>query len=408
MESTTPPAGPILSPLPYQRRILEYLKTQERALWDWFASVKFREEYARNVRLELLKGGYRLEREAHAGLYEVADRAMGALKLALPLTIYQAQGAEGLNASLAYVPGEAHLVFTGPVAARLTPDELLSVVSHELSHYLLLDGWGGEFLVAEQVLLAMSNHDAGRPPHFQSARLFRLYAELFADRGGFLVTGDAASGISGLVKLETGIETVSADAYLRQAEEIFSREEAATEKLSHPETYIRARALKLWAERGEAADAEVARMIEGPVALDALDLTGQQRLEALTRRLLLLLLRPRWFRSGPILTHARLFFDDFAPAAPGHEDDALLDELKASGLPVRDFACYVLLDFAAADPDLEEAPLAAAHAVAERLGWDDRLEELAAKELGLTKRKLAQVRRERDRILADAEREGQT
>ena len=39
--------------------------------------------------------------------------------MAAPSTLYLAQSGEGLNAALAYVPGEVHLVLRGPVAFLL-------------------------------------------------------------------------------------------------------------------------------------------------------------------------------------------------------------------------------------------------------------------------------------------------
>lgn len=388
--------------MPGQRRIVDHLKRSEKALWEWFSSARCREEYAKGVRLELLKAAVRLEREGHADLYALADRAAAGLSLAAPLTIYQAQAAEGVNAALVYVPGEIHVVFTGPVRTLLTPDEVLSVLGHELSHYDFFSLADGEFLTAEQVLVAMANHERAHPSHFETARLFQLYSELQADRGSLRVSGRIENAVSGLVKVQTGLAQADAGAYLRQAEEIFAGGEARTEGITHPELFIRARALKLWSERGPEAEAEIARMIEGPVSVDRLDLSGQERLSTLTRRLLGVLLTPAWFRSAPALAHARLYFEDFAPGSPEQEDSLVFDELRACGDGVGDYLCYVLLDFTAVDPDLEEAPLAAAHAASERLGIDERFEELALRELPLTKKKLATVKKDREKILAAA------
>ena len=72
----------------------------------------------------------------------------------------------------------------------------------------------------------------------------------------------------------------------------------------------------LWAEKGDDAEADIARMIEGPLALDRLDLLGQKKVADQTRRLLDHLLSPRWFQSEATLAHARLFFDDFEPGDP--------------------------------------------------------------------------------------------
>ncbi len=87
-----------------------------------------------------------------------------------------------------------------------------------------------------------------------------------------------------LIKIETGLNEVSAESYLRQAEEIFAKSNVQAEQISHPEPYIRARALRLWADRGNEAHAEIERMIEGGLNLHRLDLLGQKRAAELTRR----------------------------------------------------------------------------------------------------------------------------
>lgn len=394
----------VLSPLAYHREVLAYLKSDEPELWRWFSSEKARAEYAESVRLDLLKSTYRLEREAHPDLYRLADHANEALGLRLPLTLYQAQGGSGLNAALAYVPGEAHVVLVGPLAAVLTPDEVVAVLAHELSHYGFLSGWDGEYHVAEQVLLAMANHSRGEPSHHHTARRFRLYTELFADRGSLFVTGNPLVSIAGLVKVDTGLKEADPASYLRQAEEILRKAPAGTQEQSHPEMFLRARALQLWSEKGADAEPEIARLLEGEPALDTLDLPGQKRLAERTRRLLGLLLAPRWFRTPPVLAHARLFFEDFRPSdAPS--DEGLFAELRTSDRKLRDYLAYLLLDFVAADRDLEEAPLAGAFSLAERLELADRLEELAHKELGVGKRQAAKVRKDWARILAEAAKE---
>jgi hypothetical protein len=113
------------------------------------------------------------------------------------------------------------------------------------------------------------------------------------------VTGEVNPVIAGLVKIQTGLSQVSAPSYLKQAEEIFAKGNVATEGLSHPETFIRARALALWQEQRDDAAGPISEMIEGAAALDALDLIGQARLSSATRRLLEQLLRPKWFQTPP-------------------------------------------------------------------------------------------------------------
>jgi len=188
---------------------------------------------------------------------------------------------------------------------------------------------------------------------------------------------------------------------LKQAEEIFAKENVSTEGLSHPEAFIRARALVLWQEQRENAAAQIRGMIEGAAALDELDLIGQQRLAAATRRLMECLLRPKWFQTPATLGHAKLYFADFQPAAA--DDPDLGDALKFNDARVREYLCYVLLDFTKADPDLDDTPLAAALELSRRLELDAHFEKLAAKELKMKVRDVRKIKEQAAELLTQAE-----
>src|SRR5206468_8641600 len=108
----------------------------------------------------------------------------------------------------------------------------------------------------------------------------------------------------------------------------------ATDGVSHPEAFIRARALDLWQKQQGGAAAQISAMIEGAAALEELDLVGQKRITAATRQLLECLLRPKWFQTPATLGHARLFFADFQPASS--DDLALGEELKFSEARMRE------------------------------------------------------------------------
>ena len=135
-------------------------------------------------------------------------------------------------------------------------------------------------------------------------------------------------------------------------------------------------------------------MIEGDVALDKLDLLGQTRMAQLTLRWLKLFLRPTWFRTDAVRGQVRLLFSDFDFAPEGHADEELIATLRDASGSVRDYFCYLLLDFVAVDPELEQEPLRAAFALASRMGWDERLETLVVKELKLKKREAQRLRAE--------------
>lgn len=404
MESTQakPPAGTRPSPLPYQQEMVRFLKSEERELWKWFSSSRTQPEHAEAIRLELLKSTYRLEPTTQPRLYALADEVLASFGLEVPVTFYQAQTGSGMNAGLAYVPQEVHLVLTGPILTALSETELHALLGHELAHYLLFQEWDREFFVASELLHALQNDAGAASAHLESARLFRLYAEVFADRGSLAVTGDVQCTVAALLKTETGLTEVSADSYLRQADEIFSKGGVQANQPTHPESYIRARALALWAERGDQALGEIERMIEGPLCLGRLDLLGQKKVAETTRRLLAQLLGPRWFQSEPILAHARLFFDDFVVGNGTLDEPALAGELQSGDAALQDYYCYVLLDFATVDRDLAEVALAAALVLSKRLGLSEAFSEIALKELALSKKQLARIEREADETLAKA------
>jgi hypothetical protein len=206
-----------------------------------------------------------------------------------------------------------------------------------------------------------------------------------------------------LVKVSTGVEEVSAASYMRQLEEIFRRESSKTSELTHPEAFIRARAVRLWSDGDTDADTKVAAMIEGRPALNELDLLAQRRVSAWTRRLLDVFLSRKVFQTEPMLAHARLFFDGYAAPASPVEDTQLEEDMKTDDAPLRDYFCYLLLDFATADRELEELPLAAALVLSGQLKVKDRFRELAAKELRLRKKQLDKLDQQKHELLAKAD-----
>src|SRR5262249_18905746 len=115
---------------------------------------------------------------------------------------------------------------------------------------------------------------------------------------------------------------------------------------------------------------------------------------------------PKWLQSDALLAHARLFFDDFVPpngAGADHTVESVIAaELKDADQPLRDYFCYVLLDFAAAERCLEDLPLSAALVLARRLDVDPRFSEFATKELGLSKKQFAKIDASAERRVSEA------
>jgi Zn-dependent protease with chaperone function len=393
----------IPTPLPYHRSIVAHLQTEEPGLWKWFASAARRIDEADAVRLDLLKSTYRLEQESQPKLYQIAHGVREGMQLNCNITIYQAQTGNALNAGLAYIPGEAHIILAGPVTNVLAEVELRAVLAHELAHYQIYSQAQGDYLIASDLLRALSADPAAGLAASESARLYSLWTEIYADRWACQLTDDATAAIAALVKIETGLSEVSAESYLRQAEEIFAKSSARTEHISHPEAYIRARALRLWGERGDEAQAEIERMIEGGLNLHRLDLLGQKRAADLTRRFLQSLLTPVWFRTEPVLAHAKQFFPELEIDGTASNDEWLKAELERGDESLADYCCFLMLDFATVDRDLGDVALSAAIVLARRLGIDKRFAELVQKELTLGKKAFARIDKNAESTLAKTE-----
>ena len=390
-----------LEPLPYHLELRDYLKSQERELWNWFASVRAQADYTDNLRQELLRSTYRLDAEGHPELYQGVAVAKERLQLEIPVTLYQAQNSPHPNAALYFMPGEAHIVFSGSLLSQLDAGEVQSVIGHELAHQVLWSLAAGEFHIADRLLQAVGNDPRAAGSHEQTARRYQLYTEIFADRGSLCVTGDLNPVVASLVKIQTGLSQVSAPSYLRQAEEIFAKGNVATEGLSHPEAFIRARALALWRDCGDDATPKITKMIEGALSFDTLDLLGQARISTLTRRFLEYFLQPKWFQTTATLGHARLFFADFQPAKV--RDASVLASLKFSDAALCEYFCPLLLDFVTADPELEDLPLMAALELSRQLQMDTQFEKFAAKELKLKPREVQKLKDQASAQLAKAD-----
>jgi hypothetical protein len=395
----------LLEPLSYQREVVEYLKKNEPELWGWSASADVLEAQSQQMRTHLLKAGYRLDPDAHPELAAHLSAVSERLGLSIPVTLYQAVHEQQINAMLLYTPGEAHIVFSGPILSLMSAAEQEALLGHELAHYLLWTADGGDFLVADRLLSSAAGDRRGSAGLIQTARKYRLYTEIFADRGALVGCNQLDASVSALVKAETGFHEVSAANYLRQADEIFALEDVTTSGFDHPELFIRARALRLWSESDVTLTPWLADTLEGHFALDELDLIQQQKMSTLTRRFIANLLQPKWFQSAPALAHARLFFSDLKPLndLDGTFDADFVQATQKGDKSLYEYFAYLLLDFAVIDRDLEDLPLASALNWSVRLGLSDQLEKIAIKELGMAKKQLNKLKKEAVTMLERAD-----
>lgn len=373
-----------MEPLAYQNNVCNYLQKHESALWEWIAGNEARN--AVEMRLHLLKSSYQISVEAHPGLHEAAAKACLSLGIEPNVSLYQASHADGCNIAIWTEADEAHIVFQGAALELLDGDELLAVLGHELSHYVLWQLDNRRYWIANRVLDRLAAEERVRGEWTNTALRFQQHTEIFCDRGAWQVCGQLAPCVTSLVKMETGLRQVHADSYLKQAAEILAAAPADRSNLAHghPQTYIRAEALRRCAED---STQNVSALLDLPLSLDTLDVQDQVALCSLTRSLIAQLLAAEWFHSEAVLALARRYFDDFAAGEPpaAHDVGAQGQLLLPPGHQLDEFFAFVLLDFVHVDPALDDLPLAAAWVLADACGIAAAFERLLLKECRIKK-----------------------
>lgn len=383
----------MLAALSYHEKVRSHFKSQPKT-WEYFSTAKNKEEQLQQFKTELLKNTYKFDLTTDAYIYNKIQIIKEKLDIEkLPVTVYQAQYTDELNASIVYLNNEAHIVFSGPITKLMDEEELLAILAHELTHIKLYSLHDGEFETADRIITSIANNYHSEAAYYETARLFRLYTEIFCDRGAYTVTAKTEPVITSLIKASTGLEKVNADNYMKQADEIFSADsnlKSAT--ISHPENFIRARAIQLWHEKKEAAEEDIIKMIEGLIDLDQLDIFRQKELSALTKEVLQLFLKPKWFQSIIVLSLAKQYFPDFGPG-----DNILLDRktaetISSSNQSIKDYLGYVLFDFVLADPSLEEVPAGWAFQFSEDIHLRETFDTIIKKEMKLSEKRLSTYR----------------
>jgi hypothetical protein len=383
-----------LAATPYHWKIADYFK-QQASTWEFFASAKNREAQLAELKTDLLKNTYKFDEAVETALYQKLAIVKEKLELNIPVTVYQAQYSDELNASIVYLSNEAHIIFSGPILKLLSDDELLAILAHELTHVKLYSLNNGDLEIADRVITAIANNYASEAVHYETAKLFKLYTEIYCDRGAYLVTGSIDPIITSLVKIATGLDNIHAESYIKQAAEIFASEkDTKTEQPTHPENFIRARAIHLWHTQPDTAEAMIAAMIEGRPTLDSLDLFQQKALSNLTQTILALYLKPRWVQSTLVMSLARQYFSKFVIDEKAKLQMETVVQIEKSHSSIREYLAYILVDFALADESLEEVPLGWAFQLAEDLGLKQELDGIIKKELQLSDKKLQQKKQE--------------
>ena len=376
----------------YHTDVCHYLSEREPDLWRWGAASL--QDDMQQVRLHLLKTTYQLSPEAHPELHATAARVAHKLGISPAISLYQSNDTAA-NVAIFTAPDEAHIIFQGPVLAMFDAAETEAVLGHELAHYLLWRRDEQRYWIASRLLERLALEEPAPGVWHHAALRYPQYTDIYADRGAYAVCGDIGPCVASLVKIQTGTAQVHVASYLQQAERILAQVDASGEPGSHPQNFIRTRALALHAAGAEHIDATMATLLGGALTLDRLDILDQLELHLLTRSLIARLLAPSWFASDCVLALARRYYADFVHGEAPLARHAVLP----TGHQLDPFLCFVLLDFALVDPRLEDLPLAAALKLAEEVGIDSAFDALLLKETAIKKSALAKLKASRDELL---------
>ncbi|MCH2206071.1 MAG: M48 family metalloprotease [Lentisphaerales bacterium] len=381
----------VVEPFKYHEQLRDNYKKRKKT-WDWFSEKANKDEQTKAFRSELLKNTYRLDKESHSSLYDIVDKVCEKLSIDAGVTLYQENNSTQLNAGISILDKEAHIVLSGNLLSLLNETELKALLGHELSHYLFYKLDDESYEITQRIILALANDSRSEDVIIETARIFQLYMELFCDLGSFKVCGDYRPVIQTLVKMNTGITQVNADSYVKQAEEILSSGNESTQAYSHPETYVRSIALKLYAEDNEDYQKNLEKLIEGSLDLNKLDIFRQLVMKELTEDLLQCLVKPSWMNSSAVMNLCKSYFEDFYKKETHKSLTEIGKQLKSSKESVKKYISYVLLDFAKVDSSLETAPLGFTLEIAELLSIRTFYEKLIRKELKLTVRNFKKLK----------------
>jgi hypothetical protein len=375
----------MIKPFPFHSDLRNYFKKQTKT-WSWFSEEKVKTEQQEAYKTDLLKNSYRLDPETEPKVYEILQIAKDRLGIIIPITIYQSQSIEGNNAGVIFFEKEAHIILSGTILKLLNDEELLVLFGHELSHILLFNMEEGDFEITNRIINTIASDHNSELFYYETARLYQLYTELFCDLGALKVSGSLETTIGTLIKLNTGLEKVSAESYLKQADEILERISEGSDGETHPENFIRAKSLQLFQTDNDNFYKKTEKIISGKTDLHQLNLFTKALVFQITKDLISIVLKPKWTQSEYCTT----LFKQYFPGADVNANAFINDDFKAkienSKKNLKEYYAYIMLDFALCDPDLKDGFIGHILDIAEQLGLEDNMKTILKKEQNLTEK----------------------
>jgi len=385
-------------PFSYHKEVRNYFKEQQKT-WNWFQNSSVQEKQIKEIKEDILKNTYRLTKPDHDHIFALVEEAKKKLSIENEIFLYQELQQPIPNASVCILEQEVHIVFSGDILNRLSKKELLAVIAHELGHVLFFQIEDRDFENTNRIIHSIANDRSSSQTMIETARLFRLHTELYCDKVALEVVGDVKTVIESLVKASSSLVEVDGKEYLKQANEILSQDKDGSTNLTHPETYIRAKALDI--HKKESGEEAIQKIMNNNWGLSRLDLFKQKKLHQLTKEFLELITKPSWIRTDFVFNVCRQYFYDFKyndERILGDEFHEVLDEADDS---LREYFSYILLDISMCDNSLEGVPLGHCFEIAEYLGIAKTFRQLVKKEKRLTVKVLDKQIKESIKSLAE-------
>ncbi|MEN2401363.1 M48 family metalloprotease [Flavobacterium sp. MC2016-06] len=375
----------MIKPFPFHSDLRDYFKKQDKT-WSWFSEEKVKIEQQEAYKTDLLKNSYRIDPETESKVYEILNAAKDKLGIIIPITIYQSQSMDGNNAGVVFFENEAHIILSGTILKLLNDNELLVLFGHELSHILLFNLERGDFEITNRIINTIASDPNSELFYYETARLYQLYTELFCDLGALKVSGSLETTIETLVKLNTGLEKVSAESYLKQANEILERIDKGSDGETHPENFIRAKSLEIFQNDNANFHSRIEKIVSGKIDLHQLNLFTKKLVFDITKDLISITLKPKWTQSEYCRALYKQYFANADKKIDGFIDDAFKLKIENSKKNLKEYYSYVLLDFALCDPDLKEAFIGHILDISEQLSLEEEMKTILKKELNLTEK----------------------
>ncbi len=375
----------MIKPIPFHSDLRNHFKKQDKT-WSWFSEEKVKGEQQEAYKTDLLKNSYRIDPETEPKVYEILSIAKDKLGIIIPITIYQSQTIEANNAGVVFFENEAHIILSGTILKLLNEDELLVLFGHELSHILLFNLENGDFEITNRIINTIASDNNSELFYYETARLYQLYTELFCDLGALKVSGSMETTIRTLIKLNTGLEKVSAESYLKQANEILDRINEGSDGETHPENFIRAKSLQIFETDNANFYSKTEKIISGKTDLHQLNIFTKALVFDITKELVSVILKPKWTQSDYCTTLYKQYFSNEEKNNNAFIDDVFKSKIENSKKNLKEYYAYIMLDFALCDTDLKEGFIGHILDISEQLGLEDNMKTILKKELNLTEK----------------------